>query len=278
MITTLEAAPIVAGALGISGVGVLASRRRDMIARWCTWAVTAPLVGGALLLGRPGAAVLAGGIGVGCVAEYGRLVRLPAADRIALGIAVAVLPVVAWLAPAALLGTAVLAGIALFAVPVLAGDAEDGARRSAYAIMGLFWIGGLAGLVTLGSAALPLIFAVSLADVGAFCFGKLLRGPFLSPLSPAKRWSGAVYGAALGICALALFGAFTPALAVAVAVAAPLGDLMESMVKRGAGVKDAGSWLPGFGGLLDRVDSLLVAAAVAAVLTGTAPFAEALSS
>ena len=56
-------------------------------------------------------------------------------------------------------------------------------------------------------------------------------------------------------------------LVAAVAVGAPFGDVLESMIKHGAGVKDTTAWLPGPGGLLDRIDSLLVALAIVLLLS-----------
>jgi phosphatidate cytidylyltransferase len=269
------------GVLAVGGVAALASRNVEVIRKWRTWAVSAPLVAGCLWLGAPGAALLAAGLGVTGAVEYGRLMRLRAADIAVIAAVAVVLPFVAWRMPGEL--GRVLAGAALAAalVPVLGGDAAAGARRAAAGVFGVMWLAALSGLVLLGKAALPLAFAVSVADVGAWCFGKALGGPGVSALSPAKRWSGVAGGALAGVAALAAAaalnggvswsgfwggGVFTLGHVVAVAVGAPLGDLLESMVKRGAGVKDAGHWLPGFGGLLDRIDSLLVVLALAVIL------------
>lgn len=267
MITVVETAPYVAGLLGAGGIGAWASRRKELIKRWTTWCVTAPVVGGLLWLGAPGAALLAGAMGLVCAFEYAKMARLRRTDRAALAAAVVGLALAAWLVPGSLPRVAIVAGLAVAVVPMQEHDAADGFRRLAFGVLGLAWLGALSGLVLLGAAALPLFIAVSVGDVAAFCGGRLLRGPRLSALSPAKRVSGVLCGAVAGGACLALLGAATPALVAAVALGAPLGDLLESMIKRGAGVKDAGRWLPGFGGLLDRVDSLLVALAIAVVCT-----------
>jgi phosphatidate cytidylyltransferase len=256
----------IAGTLGVGGVGVWASGRRELIRRWCTWAICAPVVVGCLWFGAPGAALLAAGLAATAAAEYGRLARLPLADRIALGTVVVALPLAAWLTPGVLWRLIMAGALVAALVPVLTGDAEHGGRRAASGVFGVLWLASLSALVLLGGAALPLCFAVAAADVGAWCGGRLLGGPSLSKLSPAKRWGGVGGAAIVGLSALAATGALTPPLAIAVVAGAPLGDLLESMLKRGAGVKDAGKWLPGFGGLLDRVDSLLLALALAVIL------------
>lgn len=262
-----ETIPWLAGAFTVSGLAVWRSGRRELIQRWLSWLVIVPVVGGAFWLGAPGAAALAGAVGVVAALEYGRLAELRRAELAALAAGLAALPLTAWIAPGYLPRVVGAALLAVVLVPVLAGDAERGAARARAAAFGMLWLAPLTGLVLLGDKALPLCAAIAVADVAAWCGGKALGGPPLSPLSPAKRWGGVLGGALGGVAILALFGALTPATAIAVAAGAPLGDLLESMLKRGAGVKDAGRWLPGFGGLLDRIDSLLVALAVAMVLS-----------
>ncbi|MEU5058071.1 MULTISPECIES: phosphatidate cytidylyltransferase [unclassified Streptomyces] len=271
-----RAVPVVAGVLGAGGVAVasLPSRvrmRAELRRRWRTWALSAPLFVGAFFVGRAGAFVLAAGLGVVAVGEYARMAGLPRAERAVLVAAAIAVPGAALAGPdprttGALLVLAVLAA-------VCAGDAEQGFTRASRTLFGLLWIPvSLSGLVLLGDTALAVGVAVAFGDVGAWCGGTALgrRGPLarrLSPLSPNKTWAGVVGAAAATAAALAAVGAFTPVLWAAVLAGCVLGDLVESMVKREAGVKDAGSWLPGFGGLLDRIDSLLVALLLVMVVT-----------
>ncbi|MFD5119449.1 phosphatidate cytidylyltransferase [Streptomyces sp. NPDC058385] len=271
-----RAVPVVAGVLGAGGVAVasLPSRirmRAELRRRWRTWALSAPLFIGAFFVGRAGAFTLAAGLGVVAVGEYARMAGLPRAERAVLVAAAIAVPGAALAGPdprttGALLVLAVLAA-------VCAGDAEQGFTRASRTLFGLLWIPvSLSGLVLLGDTALAVGVAVAFGDVGAWCGGTALgrRGPLarrLSPLSPNKTWAGVVGAAAATAAALTAVGAFTPVLWAAVLAGCVLGDLVESMVKREAGVKDAGSWLPGFGGLLDRIDSLLVALLLVMVVT-----------
>ncbi|KUO12179.1 phosphatidate cytidylyltransferase [Streptomyces sp. DSM 15324] len=235
--------------------------------RWCAWAVGVPLVTGAFWLGRPGAAAVAVVVGVIAVLEYGGLLRLGPVDRAVLSAAVTGVILAAWLVPGQVPRAVAVGALAVAAVPLLAGDADRGLHRLTAGLLGLAWLGGLAALVPLGASALALFVAVSVADITAYFAGRRLGGPRLSPLSPAKRWSGTLAGAAAGLGTLAALSAPGWPTAVAVAVGGPAGDLLESLVKRGARAKDAGRWLPGSGGLLDRIDSLLIALAVLLVLS-----------
>ncbi|MFI9051185.1 phosphatidate cytidylyltransferase [Streptomyces sp. NPDC053427] len=274
-------APVVGGVLGLGGVAVAAlparvRMRRELRRRWRTWALAAPVFLGSLFFGEAGAAVLAAGLGLIAVGEYARMAPdgTAGAERHVLAAAAVVLPLLAWLRPQwldARLMTVLLLAATLPAL--LTGDHTAGAARAARALFGLLWIPvALTGLVLLGGTAVAVGVAVALGDVGAWCGGTALgrRGALarpLSPLSPNKTWAGVLGAAAATAGALAAVGAFGPALWAAVLTGCVLGDLLESMVKREAGVKDAGSWLPGFGGLLDRIDSLLVAVPLAMVVT-----------
>lgn len=257
--------------LAVSAVPILLSRRAELRRRWTTWALILPVIGIPMWLGPGPTALLAALLAVQAVREYARMMRLPAAETTAL-LALAVgYPAAAWLQPS-LLTLAPLVALLMATPAVLAGDVDHGLRRATAAAFGSIWIcWSLAMLVVLGSEAFLVCFAAAATDVAAWCGGRGLRSfrwarrP-LSPLSPNKTLGGLVGAAVGGVLVLALVGELSAGLALAVVVGGVGGDLMESLVKRSAGVKDAGAWLPGFGGLLDRVDSLLLVLPLAAVL------------
>ena len=138
----------------------------------------------------------------------------------------------------------------------------------------LLWLraDSMVGLVDL----LFLLLLVWASDIGAYMTGRLLGGPKLAPrVSPGKTWSGALGGLAAAIAAGLLVATLShaaehpvrvAAIAAALGIVAQAGDLLESLLKRHFGVKDSGRLIPGHGGLLDRVDALLTAAPVTALL------------
>ncbi|MGH9168930.1 MAG: phosphatidate cytidylyltransferase, partial [Acidimicrobiia bacterium] len=119
---------------------------------------------------------------------------------------------------------------------------------------------------------LTVIGLTVLYDVCAYAIGSLWGSRPLAPtVSPQKSWEGAI-GATfiLLLVALAIVPTIEPftasravGLAMVIAVVAPLGDLVESALKRDLGVKDMGTFLPGHGGVLDRIDAILFAAPAA---------------
>jgi phosphatidate cytidylyltransferase len=128
--------------------------------------------------------------------------------------------------------------------------------------------------------AYPLLLTWA-SDIGAYAVGRLVGGPKLIPsVSPGKTISGALGGVAAAVLVswfyvplvlapyaqLALAPWERVVLGIVLSVAAQIGDLAESLLKRDAGVKDSSRIIPGHGGLLDRFDSLLFVLPVAALL------------
>ncbi len=256
----------------------------DLPRRFASAAVLVPPALFCAWAGGPAWAVLIAALAAGAGVEWASLAgfrpfALP-------GLAVPVL--VAATALAGVLGRygaglgALAVGLALaFVLP------RTGRARPLWLGLGVPYIGA-AGLALVWLRARPaagladlafVLLVVWASDTGAFFAGRACGGPRLAPrLSPAKTWSGAAGGllaavlAGEAVAALAgpaaswagVRGALAAALLLG--LAAQAGDLLESALKRRFGVKDTGRIIPGHGGLLDRVDALLLAAPAAAAL------------
>ncbi|HVT91576.1 MAG TPA: phosphatidate cytidylyltransferase [Bryobacteraceae bacterium] len=207
-----------------------------------------------------------------CFYEYGRLVSLhsippPGVFGYAAGFLVLLLPT----RELAIIGLIVVLGLAL---GLRLDELNEVLPYAGALILGVLYVfGGWRHAVLLHDLS-PywLLFAVSLnwvGDIAAFYVGRTFGRHKLAPrVSPAKSWEGSIASIAASVLmAYLYFPRLLPdvpllaALGIAAAgnVAGQIGDLCESALKRGAGVKDSGTLLPGHGGWLDRVDSVLFA-------------------
>ncbi|MCC5996552.1 MAG: phosphatidate cytidylyltransferase [Oceanicaulis sp.] len=159
--------------------------------------------------------------------------------------------------------------------------------RALEAVIGVAYVAGAAAmLISLRDgeqggliAVLFLLAVVWSADIFAYLAGSWIGGPKLLPAaSPNKTWAGLAAGLVFGVAAgagVAQLLGFDPVYAAMVAaptaLAAVLGDLVMSLAKRRFGVKDAGTLIPGHGGVLDRVDALMMAVLFAGAWRAVGP-------
>ena len=170
-------------------------------------------------------------------------------------------------------------------------ETPERGKRIGWAVLGVAYIvipclliislrGHEVGFSSIGFQRLIfIIFCVAAADVGAYFGGSIIGGAKLAPrISPNKTWSGFFSGQLLAVVMGSFIGAFVgigwvngALLALPVAILSVLGDLFESAVKRQLGVKDTGTLIPGHGGFLDRLDSLMAAVFGAAIVLAIFP-------
>jgi len=255
----------------------------DFVSRVLVVVVGLPAVLGLVWLGGWWLCVLAGVVGLLALHEFYAMTRplrpIVIAGYLGLGLTLVAAQTggYVWVA-GSLFGTVGLAFL-------LKGFAET--RQSATVsvggtVLGVTWIGlGLVALMALRAlpvhgrlAAFTVLIAVWAGDTLAYLVGHWVGRHKLAPkISPGKTWEGFVGGtvATIFVAFVALYKDRDEFLSVgqalllglALAAAAPLGDLFESLVKRDMGVKDSGRLLAGHGGILDRIDAQLFASVAA---------------
>ena len=264
-------------------VSAHAPRSKDTIAlRISSAIVLAPAAIAASWMGGP---IFAGLVAFLCVLmafEWSRMIEraelTPAFFALALGAAAALILAAA--------GRYAFGFAAAFAAGSIAAALARGGVRTWAAFGAAYFIAPSIALIWLredvanGRGLVLLLFAIVWsADTGGYVGGRLIGGPKLAPaISPAKTWAGAAGGLVAGalatvIAAPVFFGESARAAHLAIGaglgIASILGDMAESGFKRRFGIKDMSGFVPGHGGVLDRLDGMIfVTTAVTAVLYG----------
>jgi phosphatidate cytidylyltransferase len=256
-------------------------------AAYCGWLLIVPIVLGGFFLGREAAIVFLTVVAILGFREFARATELGRDVVICMTacLGIVAIGVVCMLADPAdgtpgwyglfmALPTFVIA--AILAIPVIRNRGEGQLQPLALGIVGFIYFGWMFGHVAfLANSAYAysylgyLVLAVELNDVAAYTFGKLFgRHRLRSNISPKKTWEGAAGALAVSLALpwilLPTFPHFTwrdcLLTGLIVGVGGQLGDLVVSVMKRDLGLKDMGALIPGHGGVLDRIDSLIYVA------------------
>jgi phosphatidate cytidylyltransferase len=284
---------IAAGVLIVAGVVLATLRfglRKNVSHAWASyrgWLIMVPLIVGVIFLGRVASIVFFTVIAIFAFKEFARATGLYRdwwmtgavyLATIAVGVSCLVNDPFekspGWYNFFMALPVFAIAGILL--VPILRNRVEGQLQAIALSIVGFVyfaWMFGHLTFLTNSTAAyayvLYLLFAVEINDVAAFVFGKLFgRRQLRSQISPKKTWAGALGATAVSLAfpwvvhfTFPQFVARDLILAgLIVGIGGQLGDLAISVIKRDLNIKDMGAAIPGHGGILDRIDSLIYVA------------------
>lgn len=282
---------IVAGLLVVSGLILVVltyGLRKDLSGVWRTykgWLVMAPLVFGALFAGRLAIIIGVGLLSLAAFKEYARATGLyrswPMVIAVYAGIVgVTVLSAVRDPQPSGNWGWYGLFMVApiyvitlILMIPIIQNRTRGQLQNMALAIQGFILLGWMIGHIGFLANTryaygylLFLVFAVEVCDVAAFVSGKMFgKRKFRDQISPNKTWGGALGAFAVGMLLPWLlwfsFPHFAPLhlllAGLIIGIGGQLGDLTISVIKRDLGIKDMGVLIPGHGGLMDRMDSLI---------------------
>jgi phosphatidate cytidylyltransferase len=191
----------------------------------------------------------------------------------AISLAITLLLAAAWFGRVSGLAVAIAIAIPCVLVYILLRDPKDFVRKSTAAAFAIFYLAFLGGFILLLAhdkdglvRIFTLVVLVSCNDTFAYLFGVLIgKHPLAPQISPKKTWEGLIGSVIATTIGAALVFEFAldhnwwigAAIGLGAVVTATCGDLIESAVKRDLSIKDMGTILPGHGGILDRIDSVL---------------------